>query len=91
MIKEYKVGGFSEYIHKLPIGQEIKFEGPFGRGLELEDGDFYAFCGGTGVLPLLDLIYELLLEVYRRVSKTNSIPRLPPGFKLTLYLSVNTR
>lgn len=42
------------------------------------------------MLPLLDLIYELLQEVYRRVSKTNSISRLPSNFRLTLYLSVNT-
>jgi len=42
------------------------------------------------VLPLLDLIYEILLEIYRRVSKTNAVSRLPQGFRLTLYLSVNT-
>lgn len=43
------------------------------------------------MLPLLDLIYELLLEAYRRVSKTSSVARIPPGFQLTLYLSVNTQ
>lgn len=74
----------------MPVGGEMTIEGPFGRGLELEEGEFYAFCGGTGVLPLLDLVYEVLMEVYRRVSKTSAVCRLPPDFRLTMYLSVNS-
>jgi hypothetical protein len=90
VIKQYKVKGFSEYIHTLPINGQVRIEGPFGRGLELEKGNFFAFCGGTGVLPLLDLIYEILLEVYRRASGSNTPARLPEGFRFTLYLSINT-
>ena len=53
----YEVGGFSEYLYNCESGDEVKIEGPFGRGLEISEGTFMAFCGGTGVLPLLDLIY----------------------------------
>lgn len=90
MIKEYKVGGFSEFVHKLEEGKRVRIEGPFGRGLELEDGEFLAFCGGTGVLPLLDLVYELLLELYRRVARTGTPSRLPPNFRLSMHLSLNS-
>jgi ferredoxin-NADP reductase len=71
------------------VGKEIRIEGPFGRGLELSDGTFYAFCGGTGVLPLLDLIYEILLEIYFRKVENKRLNRLPENFKFILYLAIN--
>lgn len=77
MIKKYDVKGFSEHMYFSDVGNRIQIEGPFGRGLELGEGTFYAFCGGTGVLPLLDLIYEILLEVYFQKIEKKKLNRLP--------------
>lgn len=49
----------------------------------------YAFCGGTGVLPLLDLIYEILLRIYSEKVEHKRLNRLPDKFKLVLYWAVS--
>lgn len=84
------MGGLSQHLHSMSVGDEVRLEGPFGRGLELEPGHFLAICGGTGVIPLLDLVYELLLELHRRATSPSSPSRLPVPFRLTMYLSLNT-
>jgi ferredoxin-NADP reductase len=84
----YEVGGFSEYLYNCNTGDEVRIEGPFGRGLEITEGTFYAFCGGTGVLPLLDLIYEILLKIYFLHVEKKHLNRLPDRFKFVLYLAI---
>lgn len=47
-----------------------------------------AFCGGTGVLPLLDLMYEILLTIYCEKVERKRCNRLPEKFKFILYLAI---
>ena len=89
VIKMYEVGGFSEYLYNCGMEDEVKIEGPFGRGLEITEGVFYAFCGGTGVLPLLDLIYEILLKIYVLKVEKRNLNRLPDKFRLVMFLAIN--
>lgn len=57
--KIYPNGHMSNYLNSLKTGDNILIKGPFGPGLMLNDykGSYLAFCGGTGLVPFLDLIY----------------------------------
>ncbi|OMJ80375.1 hypothetical protein SteCoe_19368 [Stentor coeruleus] len=57
--KVYSNGHMSNYLNSLKTGDNIIIKGPFGPGLMLNEfkGSYLAFCGGTGLVPFLDLIY----------------------------------
>ena len=56
-VKNYKVGGLSEAIHRSLIGDEFTVRGIMGKSLWLaKHGNHVAFVAGTGVLVFLDLV-----------------------------------
>lgn len=102
IIKKYNsINGMSEFIHLDNRQGKYKILGPYGVSFGLpEQGHFAIICGGTGLLPFLDLldyflrytIYEALLRVagaevaqYANMSKTQY-----RKYAITLILAVKS-
>ncbi|CAD8113101.1 unnamed protein product [Paramecium sonneborni] len=71
IIKKYdSKNGFSQYIHQNQY-EQYEITGPFGPSLCLpKQGKIVIICGGTGILPFLDLLDFLLQSViYQIVEK----------------------
>ncbi|CAD8106849.1 unnamed protein product [Paramecium primaurelia] len=71
IIKKYESNlGFSQYIHTHK-GEEYEIEGPYGPSLGLPNkGRVTIICGGTGILPFLDLLdFQLQSSIYQIVKK----------------------
>jgi NAD(P)H-flavin reductase len=62
VVKAYQVGGVSEQLAQQDVQEYNRILGSYGRGLELADhseGLYTVLCAGTGVLPVLDLVYYM--------------------------------
>lgn len=63
-IKNFKGGLFSPIISNLNLGSIVNFKGPIGPGLCIDTfvaKDYLILGAGTGILPFLDLIYQVWL------------------------------
>ena len=61
-VKEYTQGLMSSTICTMQPGSIINFKGPLGPGLCIQsilDRDYLIFGAGTGILPFLDIIYNI--------------------------------
>ncbi|CAD8192215.1 unnamed protein product [Paramecium pentaurelia] len=71
IIKKYdSKNGFSQYIHQNQY-EQYEIMGPYGPSLSLPNkGKIVIICGGTGILPFLDLLDFLLQSIiYQIVEK----------------------
>lgn len=59
--KAYPNGKITGHLAGLPDNSKVELKGPFGPGLLLNDysGNYLGFCGGTGLIPYLDLVYYI--------------------------------
>lgn len=84
-IKNYKKG-LSEELHRTKT-EKVIVNGPFGlglkKGINKEGGTHLAFCAGTGILALLDLIALLASQQLNLLPS----PVLPASFCLHLSLA----
>jgi len=58
-----RVGRVTEALHRLPVGAEIGFRGPFGNSFpleELKDKNLVFVAGGIGLAPLRSLIWNAI-------------------------------
>ncbi|CAD8152660.1 unnamed protein product [Paramecium octaurelia] len=100
IIKKYESNfGFSQYIHS-HLNEDYEIEGPYGPSLGLPNkGRVVIVCGGTGILPFLDLLdFQLQSATYQIVKKKfgqKVAERLNPfecqfsnGLHITLVLAI---
>jgi hypothetical protein len=70
IVKAYPEGKISHLLHN-HSGKFYKIKGPYGRGLSMQaglDGRVLLVAGGTGILPLLDLLDYLLMKAVHEVT-----------------------
>lgn len=75
VIKAYQVGGVSELLTQQDIQEHNRILGSYGRGLELSEhseGLYTVLCAGTGVLPVLDLVYYMYTSLRLGTNKWNN-------------------
>jgi predicted ferric reductase len=51
----------------MPIGKSISIKGPYGKGVSFNinqnDGLITFICAGTGILPLIDFLFQLYISL----------------------------
>lgn len=95
-IKEYPGGKMSGNLCRLDIGSVVNFKGPIGPGLCIQgilDKDYLIFGAGTGILPFLDLIYNVWLERLKncRLHVYISFRKEEEGFALDVLQATTKR
>jgi NAD(P)H-flavin reductase len=93
VIKEYaSTDGVSGLLHRAAVGSEVTVEGPVGTGFALGDlpeGRIVIVCGGTGILPFIDLLSAILLQTVHSILSI-PCPLTPPTPPVSLYCSFRT-
>ncbi|CAD8193618.1 unnamed protein product [Paramecium octaurelia] len=96
IIKNYESkNGLSQYIHKNQY-EQFQITGPYGPSLGLPNkGKIVIICGGTGILPFLDLLDFLLQStIYEIVEKkygkqfANILNPLECSFHTNLHITL---
>jgi len=62
-----KVGPFTEKIHKLKVGDDLSFRGPYGKSFELKGKRILMIGGGYGTVPLYYLASKVPLRLRKNV------------------------